>query len=104
MSQKKDEELFLNGKFKDSLKLVLKCLYNKELLSKEEYENDEIFVAIQECQTFIVASAVIKLELRSDITFVYNDQNSFILSNIEEGKPFIPFSKENVSRIIECLF
>ena len=101
MSQKKDEELFLNGKFRENLLIVVQQLSNKKLITEED---QMLQGTIKECQTFIVASAVIKLNVGSDITFVCNDQNSFILSNIEEGKPFIPFTEKNIKRIIECLF
>lgn len=102
MSKINDEFFFLNGKFKENLLIVLQQLNKKGLILKKEEQS--LSGIIKECQTFIVASAVIKLKDNSNITFVYNDQNSFILSNIEEGKPFIQFSVDNVDRIIQCLF
>lgn len=102
MTKNNQNQLFLNGKFKESLLIVIQKLSDKGVISEKEHSS--INGTIQDCDTLQVASAEITLKDNTSITFVYNDQNSFILSNIEAGKEFITFSEENVDRIITCLF
>jgi hypothetical protein len=101
MTKSDRNEKFLNGIFKDTLLIVIQKLSDRGLLS--EVEESSINGKILDCNTLQVASAEIILRDNTSITFVYNDQKSFILSNIEKGKEFIPFSEKNLDRIITCL-